>query len=56
MKRNNTYSKRSVILITRVTDTLVWIHAAVRYAVKNNIVNIAITGSRCHVRLSLIFS
>ena len=37
---------RSAILITHGTDTLAWTHAAVRYAVKNNIVNIAITGSQ----------
>lgn len=36
----------SAILITHGTDTLAWTHAAVRYAVKNNIVNIAITGSQ----------
>ena len=39
-------SRRSAILITHGTDTLAWTHAAVRYAVKNNIVNIAITGSQ----------
>ena len=39
-------SKTSAILITHGTDTLAWTHAAVRYAVKNNIVNIAITGSQ----------
>lgn len=38
--------RRSAILITHGTDTLAWTHAAVRYAVKNNIVNIAITGSQ----------
>lgn len=37
---------RSAILITHGTDTLAWTHAAVRYAVKNNMVNIAITGSQ----------
>lgn len=37
---------KSAILITHGTDTLAWTHAAVRYAVKNNIVNIAITGSQ----------
>lgn len=42
----NTTTKRSAILITHGTDTLAWTHAAVRYAVKNNIVNIAITGSQ----------
>lgn len=36
--------KRVAILITHGTDTLAWTHAAVRYAVKNNPVNIAITG------------
>ena len=36
----------SAILITHGTDTLAWTHAAVRYAVKGNIVNIAITGSQ----------
>jgi len=39
-------STNSAILITHGTDTLAWTHAAVRYAVKNNIVNIAITGSQ----------
>ena len=39
-------TKNSAILITHGTDTLAWTHAAVRYAVKNNIVNIAITGSQ----------
>ena len=39
-------ANRSAILITHGTDTLAWTHAAVRYAVKNNIVNIAITGSQ----------
>lgn len=39
-------SNKSAILITHGTDTLAWTHAAVRYAVKNNIVNIAITGSQ----------
>lgn len=34
------------ILITHGTDTLAWTYAAVRYVVKNNIVNIAITGSQ----------
>jgi L-asparaginase/Glu-tRNA(Gln) amidotransferase subunit D len=34
------------ILITHGTDTLAWTHAAVRYAVKHNKVNIAITGSQ----------
>jgi L-asparaginase/Glu-tRNA(Gln) amidotransferase subunit D len=37
---------RSAILITHGTDTLAWTHAAVRYAVKHNSVNIAITGSQ----------
>ena len=45
MKPNKT-SNHSAILITHGTDTLAWTHAAVRYAVKNNIVNIAITGSQ----------
>lgn len=45
MKQNNPIN-RSAILITHGTDTLAWTHAAVRYAVKNNIVNIAITGSQ----------
>jgi len=45
MKPNNPIN-RSAILITHGTDTLAWTHAAVRYAVKNNIVNIAITGSQ----------
>ena len=36
----------SAILITHGTDTLAWTHAAVRYAVKNNMANIAITGSQ----------
>lgn len=42
----NATNNRSAILITHGTDTLAWTHAAVRYAVKNNIVNIAITGSQ----------
>lgn len=42
----NKNTHRSAILITHGTDTLAWTHAAVRYAVKNNIVNIAITGSQ----------
>lgn len=37
---------RSAILITHGTDTLAWTHAAVRYAVKHNTLNIAITGSQ----------
>ena len=37
---------RAAILITHDTDTLAWTHAAVRYAVKKNLVNIAITGSQ----------
>ena len=45
MSSNNSIN-RSAILITHGTDTLAWTHAAVRYAVKNNIVNIAITGSQ----------
>lgn len=36
----------SAILITHGTDTLAWTHAAVRYAVKHNKVNIALTGSQ----------
>ena len=43
---SNQLSNRSAILITHGTDTLAWTHAAVRYAIKNNIVNIAITGSQ----------
>ena len=43
---SNKSTHRSAILITHGTDTLAWTHAAVRYAVKNNIVNIAITGSQ----------
>ena len=39
-------NNRSATLITHGADTLAWTHAAVRYAVKNNIVNIAITGSQ----------
>ena len=39
-------SKNSAILITHGTDTLAWTHAAVRYAVKHNMVNIALTGSQ----------
>ena len=39
-------STHSAILITHGTDTLAWTHAAVRYAVKHNSVNIAITGSQ----------
>ncbi|MFI3262901.1 MAG: asparaginase domain-containing protein [Rikenellaceae bacterium] len=34
------------ILITHGTDTLAWTHAFIRYALKNNRVNIAITGSQ----------
>lgn len=45
MKQDKT-PNRSAILITHGTDTLAWTHAAVRYAVKGNIVNIAITGSQ----------
>lgn len=37
---------RTAILITHGTDTLAWTHAALRYAVKNNVFNIAITGSQ----------
>jgi len=39
-------NSKSAILITHGTDTLAWTQAAVRYAVKHNIVNIAITGSQ----------
>ena len=39
-------SNHSAILITHGTDTLAWTHAAVRYAVKHNKVNIALTGSQ----------
>ena len=39
-------NQKHAILITHGTDTLAWTHAAVRYAVKNNFVNIAITGSQ----------
>ena len=45
MKQEKT-PNHSAILITHGTDTLAWTHAAVRYAVKGNIVNIAITGSQ----------
>lgn len=38
--------KKFAILITHGTDTLAWTHAAVRYAVKHNNTNIAITGSQ----------
>ena len=34
------------VLITHGTDTLAWTHAFVRYAIKNNKINIAITGSQ----------
>lgn len=37
---------RTAILITHGTDTLAWTHAALRYAIKNNNLNIAITGSQ----------
>jgi L-asparaginase/Glu-tRNA(Gln) amidotransferase subunit D len=37
---------KSAILITHGTDTLAWTHAFVRYAIKNNNLNIAITGSQ----------
>jgi len=37
------------ILITHGTDTLAWTHAFVRYALKNNKINIAITGSQIHL-------
>lgn len=36
----------NAILITHGTDTLAWTHAALRYALKNNNLNIAITGSQ----------
>ena len=39
-------TSRNAILITHGTDTLAWTHAALRYAVKNNCINIAITGSQ----------
>lgn len=39
-------NKKFAILITHGTDTLAWTHAAVRYAVKHNNTNIAITGSQ----------
>lgn len=39
-------TNHSAILITHGTDTLAWTHAAVRYAVKHNTLNIAITGSQ----------
>ena len=48
MKLNNT-SNHSAILITHGTDILTWTYAAVRYAIKNNIVNIAIIGSQIPV-------
>ena len=38
--------KNIAILITHGTDTLAWTHAFVRYALKNNRINIAITGSQ----------
>jgi len=37
------------ILITHGTDTLAWTHAFVRYALKKNKINIAITGSQIHL-------
>lgn len=37
---------KSAILITHGTDTLAWTHAFVRYAIKSNNLNIAITGSQ----------
>lgn len=37
---------RTAILVTHGTDTLAWTHAALRYAIKNNSLNIAITGSQ----------
>ena len=46
MSKNLSRNIRSAILITHGTDTLAWTHAAVRYAVKHNAVNIAITGSQ----------
>ncbi len=42
----STKMKNIAILITHGTDTLAWTHAYVRYALKNNKVNIAITGSQ----------
>ncbi len=38
--------KNIAILITHGTDTLAWTHAYVRYALKNNEINVAITGSQ----------
>ncbi len=38
--------KNDGILITHGTDTLAWTHAYLRYAIKNNNVNIVITGSQ----------
>ena len=38
--------ERNAILITHGTDTLAWTHAALRYALKGNNLNIAITGSQ----------
>lgn len=43
---SNNHINRSAIFITHGTDTLAWTHAAVRYTVKKNIVNIAITGGQ----------
>ena len=38
--------EKIAILITHGTDTLAWTHAFVRYAIKKNKINIAITGSQ----------
>ncbi|MFI3314779.1 MAG: asparaginase domain-containing protein [Rikenellaceae bacterium] len=38
--------KNIAILITHGTDTLAWTHAYVRYALKKNSINVAITGSQ----------
>ena len=38
--------KKIAILITHGTDTLAWTHAFVRYAIKNNRIKVAITGSQ----------
>ena len=38
--------EKIAILITHGTDTLAWTHAFVRYAIKKNEINIAITGSQ----------
>jgi L-asparaginase/Glu-tRNA(Gln) amidotransferase subunit D len=38
--------EKVAILITHGTDTLAWTHAFVRYAIKKDSINIAITGSQ----------